>query len=467
MKAFEEGDFSPSDLLDHHLAEIDRDKKKDRPFHAVVYADEKKAKERLKDAPRNALLTGIPILIKDNMSYRGHPVECASNILKGYLSPYTGGACEQAENHGAVIFGRTNMDEFAMGSSTENSARGVTRNPINPLYTPGGSSGGAAAAVALGHALCALGSDTGGSIRQPAALCGVVGLKPTYGRVSRYGLVAFASSLDQIGPLTRTVEDAALVLRCIAGQDPRDVTSSDHPVPDYTAGLNHSSREKKIGLPKEYFGENLHPAVRKNVGKVVAFYREQGYEMVDISLPHTEYALGTYHIIATAEASANLARFDGVHYQRRAKKADNLDQLYLASRSEGFGQEVKRRVLLGVFVLSAGYYDAYYGKAQRVRRVIKEDFDCAFEKVDAIITPTVPDPAFKLGERLKDPLKMYLADIYTTPTSLAGLPAISIPCGCDSEGLPVAFQLIAPHFGEEIILNLGHLYQKENSPYFE
>ncbi|MBL8991872.1 MAG: Asp-tRNA(Asn)/Glu-tRNA(Gln) amidotransferase subunit GatA, partial [Spirochaetia bacterium] len=364
-----------------------------------------------------------------------------------------------------LIYGRTNMDEFAMGSSNETSAYGPARNPVNRDYIPGGSSGGAAAAVAGGLGLAALGSDTGGSIRQPAACCGVVGLKPTYGRVSRYGLVAFGSSLDQIGPITKTVEDTAILLKSIAGHDKRDSTSSDRAVPDYAKALEAPAssvlKGKRIGLPKEYFTEHLSPEIQKRLDAVIDFYKKQGAEMVPVSLPTSEYGIGCYYIIATAEASANLARFDGIRYGRRSKNAKDLKEVYFKSRSEGFGLEVKRRILLGTYVLSSGYYDAYYLKAMKVRRVIKNDFDAVLKQVDFILTPMMPDPVFKIGEKSADPIKMYLSDIYTVSLNLAGVPGISVPCGKDSQGMPVGFQLVAGHFEEEKLLQAAHAYDKE------
>jgi aspartyl-tRNA(Asn)/glutamyl-tRNA(Gln) amidotransferase subunit A len=348
-----------------------------------------------------------------------------------------------------------NCDEFAMGSSNENSAYGPVRNPRDKSRVPGGSSGGSAAAVAAGMAVATLGSDTGGSIRQPASFCGVVGLMPTYGRVSRYGLIAFASSLDHIGPLTRTVKDAAIILRVIAGRDRMDSTSADVPVPDYEAELAKPVNGLKIGVPKEYFGEGLDPEVRAAVESGIARLREAGCEIIPISLPHTKYAIPTYYVIATAEASANLARFDGVRYGYRSKSARTLSEMYRKSRDEGFGPEVKRRIMLGTYALSSGYYDAYYLKAQRVRTLLTRDFEQAFQKLDAIVTPTAPTPAFKLGEKTDDPLAMYLADIYTVTADLAGVPGISVPCGQSSSGLPIGLQVLGRHFDESTILRLG------------
>jgi aspartyl-tRNA(Asn)/glutamyl-tRNA(Gln) amidotransferase subunit A len=359
------------------------------------------------------------------------------------------------EAAGAIVLGKMNCDEFAMGSSNENSAYGPTRNPHDKSRVPGGSSGGSAAAVAAGMAVATLGSDTGGSIRQPASFCGVVGLMPTYGRVSRYGLIAFASSLDHIGPLTRTVKDAAIILRVIAGRDPMDSTSADVPVPDYVAELARPVNGLKIGVPQEYFGEGLDPEVRAAVESGIARLREAGCVIVPISLPHTKYAIPTYYVIATAEASANLARFDGVRYGYRSKNARTLSEMYRRSRDEGFGPEVKRRIMLGTYALSSGYYDAYYLKAQRVRTLLARDFEQAFQKVDAIVTPTAPTPAFKLGEKADDPLAMYLADIYTVTADLAGVPGISVPCGRNSTGLPIGLQVLGKHFDESTVLRVG------------
>lgn len=453
------GELAPGDLLQHHLKKIKLDEASPKPINAVTYIDEERAKEKMAKVSKDSPLAGLPLLVKENMNVQGQPAECSSNILKKYISPYSGTASVALEKNGGVVFGRTNMDEFAMGSSTETSAKGITRNPVNLDCIPGGSSGGAAAAVASGQTLCALGSDTGGSIRQPAALCGVVGLKPTYGRVSRYGLVAFASSLDQIGPITKTVEDAAIILECLAGYDNRDSTSMNIPVPTYSEGIESSLAGKKIGLPEEYFSDDLDVEVRSALDEVISFYQQSGCEIVKISLPTTEYAVPTYYVLATAEASANLARFDGVRYGTRSELGTSLEDLYLNSRSQGFGMEVKRRILVGSYVLSSGYYDAYYVKAQKVRRVIKNDFETAFKNVDVILTPTTPEVAFKIGERTADPVKMYLSDVFTTPANLAGVPAISVPCGGRSTKMPVGFQLMAPHFEESRLFNFGHLYQ--------
>jgi aspartyl-tRNA(Asn)/glutamyl-tRNA(Gln) amidotransferase subunit A len=400
-------------------------------------------------------LAGVPMGIKDVMVTRGVRTTAGSKILENFISPYDCTAVARLEAAGAIVLGKMNCDEFAMGSSNENSAYGPVRNPRDKSRVPGGSSGGSAAAVAAGSAVATLGSDTGGSIRQPASFCGVVGLMPTYGRVSRYGLIAFASSLDHIGPLTRTVKDAAIILRVIAGRDPMDSTSADVPVPDYESELAKPVSGLKIGVPQEYFGEGLAPEVRAAVEAGIAKLRAAGCQTVPISLPHTKYAIPTYYVIATAEASANLARFDGVRYGHRASDVRTLSEMYRRSRDEGFGPEVKRRIMLGTYALSSGYYDAYYLKAQRVRTLLTRDFAAAFQKVDAIVTPTAPTPAFRLGEKAGAPLSMYLADIYTVTADLAGIPGISVPCGQSSSGLPIGLQVLGRHFDESTVLRVG------------
>jgi aspartyl-tRNA(Asn)/glutamyl-tRNA(Gln) amidotransferase subunit A len=404
-------------------------------------------------------LGGIPIAIKDNINVLGQPCTCGSKFLENFISPYDATVIRKLRAAGAIPFGRMNQDEFAMGSSTENSALGVTRNPHDHSRIPGGSSGGSAAAVADLTAIAALGSDTGGSIRQPASHCGVVGLKPSYGRVSRYGLVAFASSLDQIGPLTQSVEDAALILQAIAGGDPLDSTCLDAPVPDYLSGLNDGVKGLKLGIPKEYFGEGIDPGVRKNVEAAIQKLAAQGAEIVEISLPHTEHAVATYYVIAPAEASSNLSRFDGIRYGHRAANPADILDLYKKSREQGFGPEVKRRIILGTYVLSSGYYDAYYSRAQKVRTLIRRDFENAFQQVDAILSPVAPSPARKIGGFSDDPLHEYLSDIFTLAANLAGIPGISIPCGrTDFDGgknLPVGLQILAPHLGEAKLLQIA------------
>src|SRR5438128_3519203 len=408
-------------------------------------------------------LGGIPIAIKDIISVMGQPCTCASKILQGYRATYDATVIRKLRAAGAIPFGKTNLDEFAMGSSTENSALKLTRNPWDLSRVPGGSSGGSAAAVAADAAFGALGTDTGESIRQPAALSGIVGLKPTYGRNSRFGLVAFASSLDQVGPLTKTVRDSALIMNAIAGHDPYDSTSLNEPVPDYTAGLGHDLKGIRLGLPKEYMIEGIDPQVKTAIHAAVKQLQSLGAEMVEVSLPHTDYAIAAYYIIATAEASANLARFDGVRYGHRAENPKDLLDHYGRTREEGFGAEVKRRIILGTYVLSSGYYDAYYLRAQKVRELIRQDFAEVFEKVDALISPTSPTPAFKLGERTDDPLQMYLADIFTSPANLAGICGISVPCGfadVDGHRLPIGLQLLGKALDEARILQIAHAYEQ-------
>ncbi len=405
------------------------------------------------------LLDGIPVGLKDVIAVAGQPLTAGSKILANFVSPYDATVTTRLKQAGAVLWGRLNCDEFAMGSSTENSAFHPTANPWDVTRVPGGSSGGSAAALAAGEVVAALGSDTGGSIRQPAAFCGVVGLKPTYGLVSRYGLVAYASSLDQIGPLARTVEDAAIVLGGIAGHDERDSTSFQAEIPDYRAALATRSGPWRIGIPKEYFGEGLDPEIGAAVERAVKFYQAQGCEIREVSLPHTQYCLDTYYIIATAEASSNLARFDGIRYGHRSKNAKDVVDLYFQSRAEGFGAEVKRRIILGTYVLSSGYYDASYLRAPQVRTLIRQDFLNAYREVDALLTPTSPIPAFKLGEK-SDPLAMYLCDIYTIGVNLAGLPAISVPGGFTTGGLPIGLQLIGRPFEEADLLALAHTYDR-------
>jgi aspartyl-tRNA(Asn)/glutamyl-tRNA(Gln) amidotransferase subunit A len=405
-------------------------------------------------------LLGVPLAMKDVLAVRGHPLNCASKILGNFVSPYDATAITKLREAGAIIFGRLNMDEFAMGSSTENSAFFTTRNPWDTSRIPGGSSGGSAAAVAADECFAALGTDTGGSIRQPAALCGCVGMKPTYGRVSRYGLVAFASSLDQIGPFTKDVRDCATLLGAISGHDERDSTSIPEPVPDYVGALDGNIRGLKIGLPKEYFISGLSKEVSDSVSAAVKKLTELGAEVVEISLPHTEYAAATYYIIAPAEASANLARFDGIRYGARVAGADPFE-LYSKTRGQGFGAEVKRRIILGTYVLSSGYYDAYYLRAQKVRTLIRQDFIKAFEKVDAIVTPTTPTPAFKIGEKIDDPIQMYLSDVFTISCNLAGICGLSLPCGFSAEPkLPIGLQLLGKPFGESTILKIAHAYEQ-------
>jgi aspartyl-tRNA(Asn)/glutamyl-tRNA(Gln) amidotransferase subunit A len=405
-------------------------------------------------------LAGVPVGIKDVLVTSGVRTTAGSKILGNYVPPYDCTAVARLEAAGAVVLGKLNCDEFAMGSSNENSAWKPVHNPSDLSRVPGGSSGGSAAAVAADMAVATLGSDTGGSIRQPASFCGVVGLKPTYGRVSRYGLIAFASSLDHIGPLTKTVKDAATVLRTIAGRDPMDSTSAELPVPDYVAELDKPVKGLKIGVAKEYLGEGLDAEVRSAIESAIQKLASLGCEIVEVSLPHTKYAIPAYYLVATAEASSNLARFDGVRYGHRAAGVRSLSDMYRRTRDEGFGAEVKRRIMLGTYALSAGYYDAYYLKAQRVRTLLTRDFEDAFKKVDAIVAPTSPTAAFKLGEKVDDPLAMYLADIYTVTANLAGIPGISIPCGQTREKLPIGLQIFGKHFDEGTILRVANAYEK-------
>ncbi|HZI59081.1 MAG TPA: Asp-tRNA(Asn)/Glu-tRNA(Gln) amidotransferase subunit GatA [Pyrinomonadaceae bacterium] len=424
-------------------------------LNAFLQIDRQGALERA--AAADGPLAGVPVAVKDNICVRGMQASCGSRILGDYHPPYNATVIERLTQAGAVVIGKTNCDEFAMGSSNENSAFGPVRNPWDTTRVPGGSSGGSAAAVAAGIVPVALGSDTGGSVRQPASLVGVLGLKPTYGRNSRYGLVAFASSLDQIGIFARKVEDVARVLGVIAGQDPRDATTADVPVPDYTA-LTGDLRGARLGFPRALFGEGLDEEVGNAVKGVVDVYRDLGAEIVDVDLPHAKYAIAVYYIIATAEASSNLARFDGVRYGFRAEDAPELRQMYRRTREEGFGAEVKRRIMLGTYVLSAGYYDAYYLKAQKVRTLIENDFLTAFQSCDAIITPTSPSTAFAIGEKVDDPLAMYLNDIYTVTANLSGVPGISVPCGLSTERLPIGFQLLGPYWSESTLFKLAHAY---------
>ena len=432
-------------------------------LNAFLQIDREGALQRaaeIEQSDKAGPLAGVPIAVKDNICVKGLQASCGSKILGDYHPPYNATVIDRLTKAGAVVIGKTNCDEFAMGSSNENSAFGPVRNPWDTTRVSGGSSGGSAAAVAAGIVPVALGSDTGGSVRQPASLCGVLGLKPTYGRNSRYGLVAFASSLDQIGIFAREVEDVARVLSVIAGRDPRDSTSAEVPVPDYAAALTGDLKGARLGFPRALFGKGLDDEVKQSVESVVDVYRDLGVEIVDVELPNASYAIAVYYIIATAEASSNLARFDGVRYGFRAEDAPELRQMYRKTREEGFGPEVKRRIMLGTYVLSAGYYDAYYRKAQQVRTLIKNDFLEAFKRCDAIITPTSPTPAFALGEKVDDPLAMYLNDIYTVTANLAGVPGISVPCGLSSERLPIGYQLLGPYWSEPALLRLSHGYEQ-------
>ena len=466
-----------------------------------VIEDARDVDRRVAAGESTGVLAGVPIAIKDAICTRGLETTCASRILEGFVPPYDATVIARLREADAVILGKTNMDQFGMGSSNENTGFEICKNPLDTARVPGGSSGGSAAALAAGTAVLALGEDTGGSIRQPAAFCGVVGLKPTYGRVSRYGIIAYGSSFDQVGPMARNVEDCARLLGVIAGHDHMDTTSSSEAVPDYTATLKRGIEGLRIGVPEEYMAEGLDGAVKESVGRAIERMETLGARVESVHLPHTEYAVAAYYILVTAEASSNLARYDGVKYGYRggdgrasaagtaagtsagraaagasagraaagaadtegttaSSDEDGLSAMYGAVRSEGFGLEVKRRIMLGTYVLSAGYYDAYYDKAQRVRTLIKGDFDQAFEKVDLIVTPTTPTTAFRVGEKIGDPLQMYLSDIYTVPINLAGVPAISLPCGKDPDGMPIGLQIIGPHFGEERILRAAFAFEK-------
>jgi aspartyl-tRNA(Asn)/glutamyl-tRNA(Gln) amidotransferase subunit A len=435
----------------------------DQDIGAFLWLDVEAAMKEAERANVDLPLGGIPIAIKDIINVLGQPCTCASKILQGYHAPYDATVIQKLRAAGAIPFGKTNLDEFAMGSSTENSAVKLTRNPWDAARVPGGSSGGSAAAVAADEAFGALGSDTGGSIRQPAALCGVVGLKPTYGRISRFGLVAFASSLDQVGPITKTVRDSALIMNAIAGHDPQDSTSLNEPVPDYLASLGNDLRGIRLGVPKEYMIEGIDPQVRTAIDAAVKQLGSLGAEVFEVSLPMTEYAIAVYYIVATAEASANLARFDGVRYGFRAENPKDMLDLYGRTRAQGFGPEVKRRIILGTYVLSSGYYDAYYLRAQKVRELIRRDFAKVFEHVDALISPTSPVVAFKIGERVADPLQMYLADVFTIAANLAGICGISVPCGfaeMDGHRLPIGLQLLGKPLDEARILQVAHAYEQ-------
>ena len=451
--------FSSVELTQSVLASI---REKDGALNAYLSVDEAGALQQAaaadaaRVAGRDGDLLGVPVAVKDLINVAGQPCSCASKMLAGYVAPYDATVSARLRAAGAVFAGRTNMDEFAMGSSTEGSAFKITRNPHDLTRVPGGSSGGSAAAVAGGEAVAALGTDTGGSIRQPAAFCGCVGLKPSYGRVSRYGVTAYASSLDQVGPLTRTVEDAAVLLQALAGVDPRDGTTLDAPVPDYRASLRDGLKGMRIGLPREYYIDGTDPEVMACVRRTVDACAAAGAEIVEVSLPHTEYAIAAYYIVATAEASANLARFDGVRYGHRTAHPESVFDLYAQSRAEGFGAEVKRRIILGTYVLSSGYYDAYYGRAQKVRTLIRRDFAEAFGRCDVLFTPVAPTAAYRIGEACDDPLRMYLGDVFTVPANLAGLCGLSVPCGRTAAGLPVGLQILGPAFGECAVLRAGH-----------
>lgn len=465
QRKFKAGEVTAAEIVRAYSLRISQIEPKVRAF--VTHMQESTSLQaesldrNLKSWRKTMPLSGMPLAIKDNICTDGVLTTCSSRMLQNFVPPYDATVIAKLRAQDYILLGKTNLDEFAMGSSTENSAFGPSRNPWNLQCVPGGSSGGSAAAVAAEECAAALGSDTGGSIRQPAAFCGVVGLKPTYGRVSRYGLVAFASSLDQIGPITRNVSDAAFLLGAIAGHDPLDSTSIDRPVPDYLKSLQKRDlKTLRVGVPVEFFTEGLDSEVEQAVRAAIEELRHLGAEVKEVRLPRTDAAVAVYYVIATAEASSNLARFDGVKFGFRAKETKDLLELYIKTRQEGFGPEVKRRIMLGTYVLSAGYYDAYYGKAQAVRTLVCQDFDAAFKEVDLIVTPTTPTPAFKLGEKSEDPLQMYLSDVFTISANLAGLPAISLPCGFSKAGMPIGLQLIGRAFEEETVLRAAHAYEQ-------
>jgi aspartyl-tRNA(Asn)/glutamyl-tRNA(Gln) amidotransferase subunit A len=457
-------EISARELVADHYARIERENPHLNAFLALcpdrAFAQADRVDQMVARGEELPPLAGLPLAVKDVLSTHGVPTTCGSRILENYRPPYDATAVDRLERAGAVVLGKTNCDEFAMGSSNENSAYGPVRNPVAPDRVPGGSSGGSAAAVAARLAVAALGTDTGGSVRQPGALCGITALMPTYGRISRYGLIAFASSLDRIGPMTANVADAAALLGVMAGSDPADATCAAVPFPDYAAEIERPVAGLRIGVPREYFGEGMDPEVRTKVEAAIARLERLGCRRVELHMPHTAYAIATYYLIATAEASSNLARYDGVRYGLRVP-AESLSEMYRKTRGAGFGAEVKRRIMLGTYALSTGYYEAYYLKAQKVRSLIARDFREAFQKADLLVTPTSPVPAFRLGERVDDPLAMYLADIYTVTGSLAGVPGISVPCGRTKEGLPVGLQIFGPHFGEGRVLALAHAFERD------
>ncbi|MCM8779224.1 MAG: Asp-tRNA(Asn)/Glu-tRNA(Gln) amidotransferase subunit GatA [Candidatus Omnitrophica bacterium] len=461
LELYKEEKIYPKEVVNFLFAHIDEIEPNIKAF---VYLNREKILKELENiSKKEGRLKGIPVTIKDNICVKDEPTTCASKILEGFSPPYDATVVERLRKEGAILFGKANMDEFAFGSSCETSFYGPTHNPWDTSCVPGGSSGGSAAAVASDETIASLGSDTGGSIRQPASFCGVVGLKPTYGRVSRYGLIAFASSLDQIGPITKDVRDCALLMNVIAGYDEKDSTSVNLPVPDYTKALVKDIRGMRIGVPREYFLEGIDKEVKKAIEEAITLIKDLKAEVKEVSLPHTEYAVATYYIIATAEASSNLARFDGVQYGYRTKNLSSdadIVQFYSRTRREGFGNEAKRRIILGTYVLSRGYYDAYYLRALRVRTLIRGDFEEAFKECELILTPTSPTPAFKLGEKLEDPLSMYLSDIYTISANLAGVPAMSIPCGFTENDLPIGLQIMGKPFDEETILRFAYTYEQ-------
>lgn len=464
-KALRDKEISAIELTENFIKKIENTDKQIDSFVSIysekAVQDAKAAQLRIDNDEGNAI-TGIPMAVKDNMCTEGIITTCGSHMLENFTPPYSSTAVKNLKNDGAILLGKLNLDEFAMGGSTENSYIKKTKNPWDLKRVPGGSSGGSAAAVASGQTIFALGSDTGGSIRQPASFCGVVGLKPTYGTVSRYGLVAFASSLDQIGPITKTVEDSAIVLNSISGKDPMDSTSVESGINDYTEGISGGVKGMKIGVPKQYLAKGVAPGVRERVTSAIAEYEKLGAVCTETSLELADYAIAAYYIISSAEASSNLARYDGIKYGYRSSDFKNLIELYKNTRSEAFGAEVKRRIMLGTYVLSSGYYDAYYKKALQIRTLIKNEFDNLFNKFDCILGPTAPTTAYKIGEMADDPLQMYLGDVFTVSVNIAGLPAISIPCGQDKSGLPVGMQLIGKAFGEKTILKAAYAYEQEH-----
>lgn len=464
LKLLTDNEISPEEVAEAYLNRIEA---ADKKLNAFAHINPDEVREKAKKI-KGGKLKGLPIAVKDNFCVRGQLTTCSSKILNGFRPPYNATVIEKLENEGALILGKLNMDEFAFGSSCETSCYGPTRNPWDTDYAPGGSSGGSAASVAARLTPWSLGSDTGGSIRQPASLCGIVGLKPTYGRVSRYGLIAFASSLDQIGPLTQNIEDCALLMNIISGYDKKDTTSVDIAVPDFLKSLTEDIKGIKIGIPKEYFISGIDPDVKNSITQAIDVFKKLGAHIEEISLPHTEYAVATYYIVAPGEASSNLARFDGMHYGHRTKNLDKTSEsalidMYSKTRGEGFGDEAKRRILLGTYVLSSGYYDAYYLKALKVRTKIADDFTKAFKNFDCIITPTSPTGAFKIGEKASDPLSMYLSDIFTISANLAGIPAISVPCGFTSAKLPVGLQILGKPFDEETLFKVASAYQSQTN----
>jgi len=457
---------SAKELTLEFIKRIERVEKDIHSFITLTKDDALKQAEDIDNkikAGKDLPLLGIPLAIKDLICIRGVRTTCGSKILSNYIPPYDATVIKKMREGGAIFLGKLNMDEFAMGSSTETSHFGVTRNPWNLDVIPGGSSGGSAASVSADECAGSLGSDTGGSIRQPASMCGITGLKPTYGRVSRFGLVAFASSLDQIGPMTKDVTDTAILMNVISGRDPLDSTSADLPVPDFTKSLLNNVKGLKIGIPKEYFVEGMDGDVEKSVKGAIELFKKLGAEIKEVSLPHTDYAVSAYYVVAPAEASSNLARYDGVKYGYRTDNSKNLLSMYKKTREEGFGAEVKRRIMLGTYTLSSGYYDAYYLKAQKVRTLIKKDFDDAFKNCDILITPTAPTPAFKIGEKFDNPIQMYLSDIFTISVNLAGVPAISIPCGFSKNGLPIGLQIIGRHFDEETVIRAAYTFEQNTN----